>query len=182
MPTPYLKKGHKLIKQTEIQLNAIQDYMDAVADYHEATLLVAEMRSRLLESIQANKKAGLSNPDPLSAIIGLSSTERKTPVETVVRKTTISRNSDNSHQRKRNSPGYTKKLVYEALPGDVAAISARTGLSHRKIWAAAADLLKTDMIEKHGTRGNTTYTVKGDRVEWSEKQFAVKYTAKSSSN
>lgn len=181
MPTPYLTKGHKLIKQTELQLNAIQEYMDAVADYHEATLLVAEMRTRLLESIQANKKAGLSNSDPLSAIVGLSAVERKPVVETVVRKTTLSRNSDSSRP-KRNSPGHTKKLVYEALPGDVSAIGARTGLSHRKIWAAASDLLKTGMIEKHGTRGNTTYTVKGERVEWSEKQFATKYTAKSSSN
>jgi hypothetical protein len=170
-----------MISKTETQLNAIQEYMDAVADYHEATLLVAEMRSRLLESIKANKKAGLSSADPLSAIVGLSAVESKPVVETVVRKTTLSRKSNNT-KRSRNSPGYTKKLVYEALPGDVSAIGSRTGLTHRKIWAAAADLLKVNMIEKHGTRGNTTYTVKGSRVEWSERQFAAKYTPKSSSN
>lgn len=169
---------------TEIQLNVIQEYMDAVSDYHEATLLVAEMRTRLVEAIQANKRAGLSNPDPLSAIVGFNSKQAEPIVEAVTRKAPmVSRNgASGTSGRKRNSPGHTKKVVYDALPGNAEAISKRTGLSQRKVWAAMADLMNAGLVQRHGSRGNTTYTVKGTKVNWTEKQFASKYTAKTSSN
>jgi len=172
-----------MISKTETQLNVIQEYMDAVSDYHEATLLVAEMRTRLVEAIQANKQAGVSNPDPLSAIVGFSAKQTEPLVEAITRKApVVSRNGSGSGSRKRNSPGHTKKVVYEALPGSAEAISRRTGLPQRKVWAAMADLMNAGLAQRHGSRGNTTYTVKGTKVNWTEKQFAPKYTAKSSNN
>ncbi len=165
--------------KTELQLNAIQEYMDAVSDYHEATLLVSEMRVRLVESIQANRRAGLKNPDPLSAIIGLASTEQESVVERVTRKVpaTPTRSSNGTGEVRtrnspRNSPGHTKKAVYDALPGDASALAARTGLPKTKIWSAAADLVNAGLVEKHGTQGNTTYTVKGERRDMDVSEFA----------
>lgn len=164
-----------MTKQTEIQLNAIQEYMDAVADFHEATLLVAEMRTRLVSAIEANRTAGINNPDPLSAIIE-SSTNGSVPlvVERVAEKITVPRTSNNKYTRNspRNSPGATKKAVYDALPGDASAIAARTGLRREQIWSAVADLVNAGLVEKHGTHGNTTYSVKGEKKHMTAKQFA----------
>lgn len=164
-----------MTKQTELQLNAIQEYMDSVADYHEATLLVAEMRARLVEAIAANKKAGIANPDPLSAILGLNSQEDNRVVERVAKKVTINRSSNGAKPTRnspRNSPGMTKKAVYDALPGGVSAISSRTGLRKEQISSAVADLVNAGLVDKHGTHGNTTYTVRGEKKEMTAKDFA----------
>jgi len=176
------------MNKVDLQIGCIQEYMSAAQDLHDAMLLLNEAKMRVRSAIESNRKAKISVVDPL----GLTSQIINTPtgstlVEAVVNQVTtvapaVARtNSESTRRTKnspRNSPGTSKRAVYNALPGDVHAIMKRTGLSDAQVYAAAADLLGGDLIERHGTRGNTTYTIKGDKKNWSAKQFAKIYTNK----
>jgi hypothetical protein len=115
----------------------------------------------------------MTNPDPLSAVIGAVVVE--TSVEKVARKIVepkVSTNGRRTRNSPRNSPGTTKQAVYDALPGDASAIAKRTGLSVTQVYGAMADLVNAGFAERHGTRGNTTYTVKGECKKWTAKEWA----------
>ena len=164
-----------MTENTAIQLQAIQEYMDAVADFHEATLLVAEMRARLVNAIEANRLSGMKSPDPLSAVVGavvgvsdLPATD--TTVDKVFRKV-VSTNG-RTRNSPRSAPGTTKYAVYNALPGDASAIAKRTGLTRTQVWGAVADLVNAGYAERTGSHGNTTYSVKGERLNWTAKEWS----------
>lgn len=167
-----------------MRLQAIEEYIDAVADFHEAKLLMAEMRQRVISAIESNRVLGISKSDPLGAIVGINldrdvaiiSNSTIDAVTNAVVAPVVKRSMNgNGRTRKspRNSPGMTKKTVYEALPGDVRAIVRRTGFSSGQVHAATADLVAGGLAERHGTRGNYTYVVSGDVVNWEAKQFAA---------
>lgn len=165
--------------ETHMRLQAIEEYVDAVADYHEAKLLLAEMMKRVVSAVDSNKAAGISKPDPLGAIIRtrpyvISPPQIDAAIQRVT--TTVARKSVNKKPRtpnsKRNSPGQSKKLVYEALPGSAGDVAKRTGLSRGQVTAAVAELIGAGVAEKYGSRGNTTYATKGDRIDLSPRGFA----------
>jgi hypothetical protein len=169
------------MKQFELVMHSLDEYVSAVADYHEALLLVEEMKQRVVNAVEANTIAGLSKPDPLKALedVAVNAIERALTTNgtghAVQIAADVKRRTKNSP---RNSPGMTKKAVYDALPGDVRAIMKRTGLSGTQVYAAAADLAAGNLIERHGSRGNTTYVVKGEKKDWDAKQFAGIYMNK----
>lgn len=169
------------MKQVELTMHSLDEYVNAAADYHEALLLVEEMKQRVIAAVEANTVAGLSKPDPLRVL-------EDSAVHAIERALTTNGTQQNrqiaaeivkrTKNSPRNSPGTSKKAVYDALPGDVRAIMKRTGLTDTQVYAAAADLAVGGLIERHGTRGNTTYTVKGEKKNWTAKQFASIYMNK----
>lgn len=169
------------------QINSIEEYVAASADYHDALTLLAEAKVRVLRAIDANKAAGIAKTDPLRLMTKIMlddmenrSNGRRDHVAVVQSKivTTNSQNEKRTKNSPRNSPGATKKAVYDALPGDVRAIMQRTGLADTQVYAAAADLVAGGLVERHGTRGNTTYVVKGEKKNWDAKRFAGIYMNK----
>jgi hypothetical protein len=170
--------------KVEEQVSSIEEYVNAAADFNDAMTLLAEARVRVTRAIQANEVVGISKADPLRLLERISTGEPveahlngRGPVSQVESQIVTNKREGEKRTKNspRNSPGLTKKMVYEALPGDANVISKRTGLTKSQIWAAVADLLLGGLVERHGTRGNTTYTVKGDRVDWTAQQFAPVY-------
>lgn len=177
-----INKEVKMTKsETHMRLQAIEEYVDAVADYHEAKLLLAEMMKRVVSAVDSNKAAGINKPDPLGAIVRtrpyvVSPPQIDDAIQRVTTTIARARKPVNKKPRtpnsKRNSPGQSKKLVYEALPGSANDVAKRTGLSRGQVTAAVAELIGAGVAEKYGSRGNTTYAVKGDRIDLSPRGFA----------